>query len=200
MNRRPNGAGRAPAFTLIELLVTVAVLSIATIIVIPSMSQTGVLRVQAVARTIVADVSFAQADAMAYQTRRLIWFGQVPDQPIEEGWAFTSGNGYTIAEIDGPTVDLTTDFIYSPDSPDRPLARDFSRGQHVEVELTATFGEPEDDGSQWLIFDELGGSAADLTGPAPGPGGTVEIQSELGGYLVTIEPLTGRTTVERIEP
>ena len=88
-------------FTLIELLITIAVLSIGMLLVIPSMAGTGVLRVQSVARTIVSDISFAQADAMAYQTRRMIWFGKVPDAPSDGGWSFQDGSGYAIAEVNG---------------------------------------------------------------------------------------------------
>ncbi len=186
-------------FTLIELLITIAVLSIAMLLVVPSMAGTGVLRVQGVARTIVSDISFAQADAMAYQTRRMIWFGKVPGAPSDGGWSFVDGPGYAIAEVNGPVFDLTTDFLYAPDQPDKPLARDFSKGLEVEVELSALFGDPDDEGSDWLIFDELGGTAGGLTGPEPGPGGTITIGSNLATYAITIEPLTGRTTVERVE-
>ncbi len=63
--------------TLIELLVTVTVLSIAVALVIPSVSQTGVLRVQAAVRTIASDIAAAQTEAMAFQSRRAIYFGAV---------------------------------------------------------------------------------------------------------------------------
>jgi prepilin-type N-terminal cleavage/methylation domain-containing protein len=190
--------GGRSAFTLIELLITIAVLSIAMLLVIPSMAGTGVLRVQGVARTIVSDISFAQADAMAYQTRRMLWFGKVPQAPSEAGWSFVDGPGYAIAEVNGPVFDLSTDFLYAPDHPDLPLARDFSKGLEVEVGLSAVFGDPGEEGSDWLIFDELGGTAGGLTGPEPGPGGVILIESDLVTYTITIEPLTGRTTVDRL--
>ena len=93
--------------------------------------------------------------------------------------------------------DLSNDFLYAPDHPDLPLARDFSKGLEVEVELDAVFGDPAEENSDWLIFDELGGTAGDLTGPDPGPGGTITIGSNLVNYIITIEPLTGRTSVDR---
>lgn len=193
------GASGVRGFTLIELIVTVAVMAIAAITVIPSMTGTGVLRVQAVARTIVADIAFAQSDAMAYQARRVIWFGRVPGEASEGSWSYVEGNGYTVAEVTGPELNLATDALYSPSDPTAPLARDFSKGLDVEVTLTAQFGDEDDETAEWLIFDELGGTAADLTGPDPGPAGVITISSPIVEYQVTIEPLTGRADVVRVE-
>lgn len=63
-------------YTLIELVITLALLGIAGTMVIPAMTQSGVLRTQAAVRTIVADITFLQGDALAYQERRAIWFNR----------------------------------------------------------------------------------------------------------------------------
>jgi len=57
--------------------VTVVVLGIAGALIIPAMGQVDVLRAQAAVRTLVSDITFAQADAAATQERRAILFGAV---------------------------------------------------------------------------------------------------------------------------
>ena len=64
-------------FTLIEVLIVVTLMGIAASLLIPSMGQTGVLRVQASVRTIVSDIIYIQGESVAYQARRAIWFGKV---------------------------------------------------------------------------------------------------------------------------
>jgi prepilin-type N-terminal cleavage/methylation domain-containing protein len=53
------------AYTLVEMLITVVILAIAAALVIPSMGQTGVLRVQGALRMVVSDLTTAQSDAVA---------------------------------------------------------------------------------------------------------------------------------------
>lgn len=185
-------------FTLIELLITIAVLGVATILVIPSMSTTGVLRVQAAVRQIVADITFAQADAMAYQSRRALWFGRVPTNKSAP-FTYDEGNGYVLAEVNGATLDLATDAMFLPEKIDTPYARDFNEEMYGgAVILNAEF-----DGDDLLIFDELGGPVLDLTGPEPSDGGFIEIGTVAGGeaweYRINIAPMTGRVTVDRAE-
>ncbi|MCA9293387.1 MAG: prepilin-type N-terminal cleavage/methylation domain-containing protein [Phycisphaerales bacterium] len=194
VGRRPGRRG----FTLIELLITIAVLGVATILVIPSMSTTGVLRVQAAVRQIVADITFAQADAMAYQSRRALWFGRVPTTK-DAPFSYDAGNGYVLAEVNGPALDLVTDAMFLPDRIDSPYARNFNEDQYGgAIILNASF-----DGDDLLIFDELGGPVLDLTGPEPSDGGFVEIGTATSGgaweYRINIAPMTGRVTVDRAE-
>ena len=186
------------AFTLIELLITIAVLGVATILVIPSMTTTGVLRVQAATRQIVADITFAQADAMAYQTRRALWFRRVPTSDSAP-FTYAMGNGYTLAEVNGATLDLTTDAMFLPEKLDTPYARDFNENRYGgALILNANF-----DGDDMLIFDELGGPVLDLTGPEPSDGGFIEIGTVTGGmawdYRINVAPMTGRVTVDQAE-
>lgn len=183
---------RSRGFTLIELLVTVVVLGIAGALVIPSMTQTSTLRVQAAVRTVIADITFVQADAIAFQARRAIWFGMVPVRS-NGTWTYVEGNGYTVAEVTGPQLDLSTAAMLDPDDNRRPLGRNFSDGRFGG----ATIESPSFDGAGLLIFDELGGPVRELSGDEAGSGGTVNIASPVATYTVNIAPITGRVTVTR---
>lgn len=87
------------AYTLIEVLVTVVILGIAGAVVVPSMSGAGILRIQAGVRTVVADITFAQMDALAYQEARGIVFSE-------------STNSYTIVQVLGGLIDPEADALY----------------------------------------------------------------------------------------
>lgn len=187
-------SGLRRAFTLIEVLIVVVLLGLAAVLVIPSMTQTGVLRIQAAVRTLVADITFVQGDALAYQTRRAIWFGKVPVRDPDGGWTFADGNGYTVCEVRGAEIDLATDFLPDPEAPTRPLGRDFDRGDFGGATLTAV----DFNGADLLIFDELGGPVAELDGPDPGVGGSLRINGSGAKFVLSVEAYTGRVTVTRL--
>jgi prepilin-type N-terminal cleavage/methylation domain-containing protein len=192
----PGGRGRA-AFTLVEVLVTVVVLAIAATLVIPSMSQTDILRVQGAVRHTVADITFAQTDAMAYQARRAIWFNRVPNDP-DDSWVFGVGNGYTLAEVTGPIMDLSTNAMFHPDEPGEPYSRRFDDGDFGSARIDSS----DFDGDELLIFDELGGPVQSLTGEEASAGGRVRITGGVDGqwaYDILIAPMTGRVNVVRID-
>lgn len=183
-------------FTLIEVLLVVAILGIAGVLVIPSMTQTGVLRVQAAVRTVVADITFLQSDAVAFQARRVIMFGVVPRRnPDTLAWEFVAGNGYTLAEVSGAELDLETDALPDPDEPSKPYGRNFDLPEYGGAQLA----EPAFNGEALLIFDELGGPVAELDGPDPGNGGTFKISGSGSTFLVTVQAYTGRVRVTRTE-
>ncbi len=186
----------ARGFTLIEVLLVVVLLGIAGVLVIPSMSQAGVLRVQASVRTVVADITFLQSEAVAFQGRRAIWFGKVPRWDESGGvWTFVDGNGYVMAEVTGPTLDLTTNALPDPDRPDRPLARNFDEANYAGAAL----GNIDFNGGSLLIFDELGGPVRDLDGPEPGDTGSVTISGSGSVFRVNVEAYTGRVTVTKTQ-
>lgn len=188
------GARKLRAFTLVEVLIVVVVLGIAGAMVIPSMSQTGVLRVQASVRTLVADITYLQGEAMAFQARRAIWFGKVPRWDTSSNtWTYVDGNGYTLAEVTGPTLTLSTNAMRDPDHPDRPMGRDFNDAQFGG----AVISSPEFNGGAIMIFDELGGTVAELDGPDPGAGGSVTITGSGASFRVDVQAYTGKVTVTK---
>lgn len=187
---------RRRGLTLIEVMVLVVVISIMAAMAVPSMRTTGVMQVRTAARTLVSDIAFAQADAMAYQSRRALWFGKVPQRNGDGTWSFVDGNGYTIVEVNGPTLDLATDTMFDPESPDRPYGRNFDENTYGGAEITGVVSDETD----MLIFDELGGPVAELDGPAPGSGATITIEGAGGVLTVGVQPFSGRVTVDVTSP
>lgn len=184
------------AFTLIEVLLIVVLLGIAGVMVIPSMSQAGVLRVQAAVRTVVSDISFMQSEAVAFQSRRAIWFGKVAVWNTDDArWDFVDGNGYVMCEVTGPDLVLSSNALPDPDRPDRPFFRDLSNADFGDAALDdADFNDGD-----ILIFDELGGPVAELDGPDPGNGGTVRLTGSGSSFALTVQAYTGRVVVQRTE-
>lgn len=190
----PSDARRG--FTLIEVLLVVVILGIAGVMVIPSMSQTNVLRIQAGVRTLVADVTFLQAEAIAFQSRRAIWFGMVPRWNDDlDTWEYVEGNGYVMAEVRGAELNLATDALPDPDNPRRPFARDFNDDEFGGAVLE----DIDFNDTQILIFDELGGPVAEFDGPDPGNGGTLNISGQNASFRVDVQAFTGRVVVTKTQ-
>ena len=168
-------ANAAPAaYTLIELLLVIIMLGIASALVVPSLGSTDVLRVQSAVRTIVADINYAQSDALARQRGRAIIFN-------------ATTNSYSIVEVKGTTLNPAQDTIQS-------VSLSNSRRYHDTRLVSATF----DSGSNTLVFDEMGGP---VTGPGsntPGNGGLIVVSGSQSVFNITVEPYTGRVTVTRI--
>ncbi|UYV12901.1 MAG: prepilin-type N-terminal cleavage/methylation domain-containing protein [Phycisphaera sp.] len=172
---------RARAYTLLEVLVVVAILGTAAAMVVPSMSSAGNLRIQAAVREMVADITFAQSDAVAYQTRRAIVF-------------FESEGRYVLCEVRGSVIDPDVDALFD-------ITRDGAR-YDVTFDEDRTAGaaiiEVDFDGDNILIFDELGGPVETATGDRPSSGGVIRIRDAIGQtFRITVEAYTGRVLVER---
>lgn len=183
---RPDRAASPRAYTLVEVLVVVVVLGIAAALVVPSIGSAGVLRVQAAVRTVVSDIAFAQADALAYQQRRAILF-------------YPDSNAYMLAEVQVTMIgEGQTEVTYEPlllrGGPDDRYIINFndSRFSGAEI-LSASF-----DGESILIFDELGGPVADPAGDEAGSGGSVVIRGSGSVFRVNVSPFTGQVSVEKI--
>jgi prepilin-type N-terminal cleavage/methylation domain-containing protein len=166
-------------FTLIEMIVVIALLGIAAALVIPQMGSVHSLRVQAAVRTVVSDLTFAQADAIAFQQRRALVFD-------------STTNAYRIIAIPGSTID-ETNTLFSPGGPNGRYVTDLNSQEFAGARITATDFEIENT----IIFDDLGAPAAAPTGDAPGRGGSVTINGSAQTFHIVVEPFTGRISVRK---
>ncbi len=163
------------AYTLVEILIVVTLLGIASALVIPQISSTDVLRVQASVRTLVADINYAQSDALARQEARAIVFD-------------VDNNLYTVVAVPGNTINMAADTMYIVDFKQ-------NRKFHDSKITDAVF-----DGDNVLLFDELGGPITAPGTTLPGLGGKVTVTGSGSTFEVGVEAYTGRVTVARISP
>jgi prepilin-type N-terminal cleavage/methylation domain-containing protein len=162
-------------YTLIEVLVTVTIMGLAAAVIVPNMMQGGTLGVQAGARMIIADLLFAQNEAMAQQSTRRIVFN-------------TATNSYRVEKYDSGATAWVLEFNPSKgmggDQQNYEVSfDDDSRFRGIEI-VSADFN-----GNSTVEFDDLGN---------PSSGGTIELRFEEHRYEINVAPFTGRVTVERI--
>jgi len=168
------------AFTLIEILVTVVILGIAGAMVIPAMGETGILRIQGAVRSIIADMTFAQADAVAFQERRAVMFD-------------VANNNYRLVQVPGTTLDASSNTMYDPTRASGQFVMSLSDPRFGGARLVSASFDNEPN----IIFDPMGGPVADPAGATPGNGGTVVISGLNQVFTISVEPFTGRVTVTK---
>lgn len=176
---------RAPrsrtGYTLIEVLVLVVIMGIAGAMVIPALGDTHILRVQAALRTIISDITFAQADAAAFQERRAVVFD-------------VNTNSYRVIQVPGNTLDVVANTISDPTRPFGRMGADFTQDEarYGDARLVSVnFGN----GSSSLIFDALGGPVSAPDSNTPSPGGTISLSGSRASWTISVEAFTGRVTV-----
>jgi prepilin-type N-terminal cleavage/methylation domain-containing protein len=180
MVQRHTQLGHGRAFTLVEVLTVVLILGIASAIIIPQLGSRDDLKLRAAARTLVADLMYAQNLSIATQKEHGVSLVLVNGVPV--GYAVKlRGTGETINHpIDkGP-------YVRKLGTPDAPR-------QMREVKITSA-----QLADRLLAFDSLGapllveeGAATPISQP---------LQLRLGGgdapsLIVAVEPYTGDVTV-----
>lgn len=177
-------------YTLIELVIVIAILGLAGALIIPQLVDGERFDTQAAVRRAIGDLSFAQSDALAQQEMRRVHF-------------YEDGSGYCIIRV--TEQDFNEEF--DPDTAEYILdpMGGASRGglyivdynvddrfQHVTIDEVSLDG-----GGRDIVYDQLGGTIADLG--IPGSGGSFVIRSENTAYRVSVEAFTGKMSVTRLE-
>ncbi len=169
-------------YTLVEMLITVTILGIAGTMVLPSMRSLGVLRTQAAVRAVVADITFAQMDALGYQEPRAVVFDE-------------DANMYTLCEVVGESIDVEADALFDPKGPDERyrLHMDNERfgGAYIS-DISLNSGTA-------LIFDEQGAPVAAAGSTTLSDGGSITITGPDSAFRIDIAAFTGRVTVVQID-
>ncbi len=159
------------AFTLVEVLVVVAIIAIAGAIVVPSINNAGSLNVQAASRLVIADLLYAQNDAVAQQKSRKVVF-----EPASNRYRLTALDGTTLGVNWKSGVAATGNYVVDFGNDDR------FRGIVLE---NINFGDDNQ-----IIFDPLGG---------PDTGGSVEVVFGPNRYRIVVAAITGRITVAPVD-
>lgn len=188
--RRSSLSAARRAYTLVELIIVIAILGIAAALVAPRLGDRGDFDTQAVVRKLVADLTFAQMDALANQEFRRVQFLQDPDDGKFLGWCIVR-LGET--ELGLPFDPSTARYVSDPLSG--------SGGQRFVLEEDGRFAGARVDlpdfdvGRAFVTFDELGGTVTPTL--QPGSGGQVSIEGRSSAYLVRVAPMTGKITIVR---
>ncbi len=145
----------------------VVIMGIASAIVVPQMLRGGQMGLQAAARMVIADVIFAQNEAVAHQAVRRVVFDAANDS-----YRITDGAGNTLTASWKANGGAGENYIVS--------FADDGRFQGVVME-NVDIG-----GGAVLEFDALG---------SPVNGGTLEMATADFRYRIAIAPFTGQVTI-----
>lgn len=173
---------RPRAFTLVELLIVVVLMGIAGALVIPQMGTVGSLRVQGALRTVVSDITFAQADAIAFQERRAVVFD-------------LDASSYSLVQVLSGEIDPAANTLYEPSRPGGRFVADLADPRFGGARITRA----DFNGGPILVFDDVGAPVADASSDAPGTGGVVTILGADSSWDIVVEPFTGRVSVRQVE-
>lgn len=176
-------------YTLIEVLIVVTILGLAGALLVPYLSSKGDFDTQAAVRTLIADINFAQSDALANQGFRRVQF-------------FEDGTGWCLVRLNEDDLSsefdpVTADYVYDP------LASNSERGAYVVnlrdrqafSSVRVTTVELDGNGRS-LTFDELGGTVG--SGGMPGTGGRVILTSPEAAFQLDVSAVTGKVRVTKL--
>ncbi len=178
---------RRSGYTLIEVLIVVTIMGISAAILIPSLGDANVLRIQAAVRTLVSDITFAQTDALGYQQRRAIVYNE-------------DENRYSICEVQitgagGGSPTIVYEPLFHPVGDDGRYTVDLDLNEFDGAELyDVDFGTSDN----VLIFDELGTPVDGGASTTASTGGTLYVRGSGSVFRIDIAPYTARITVERV--
>ncbi|MCI0364875.1 MAG: type II secretion system GspH family protein [Phycisphaerales bacterium] len=179
-------------YTLIELLIVIAILGIASALLVPHMVNSDTMNGQAAVRLMIGDLCFAQSDALAHQEFRRVHF-------YEDGRGYCLVRLTTTAEVSAPFDESSTT---PPDYVTDPMRVAGGGGDYIiDFTVDTRFAGVTisavniDGGGRDVTYDSLGGTVMAGTGDQPGMGGTITVKSGTDDYVINIQPFTGKLTV-----
>ncbi|MCH2160727.1 MAG: type II secretion system GspH family protein [Phycisphaerales bacterium] len=181
-------------YTLVELMVVVGILAVAGAMLVPRLVDSSMFGVQAAARALVSDITFAQNDAWAMQRVRRFQFLTDAHGEI---------HGYAIL---APDPENTYDQAFDADTAQYLEHRTAvgADGRYiVDFRSDARFSDVEIEsvdleGRDWVAFDALGGPIGASWQPMVA-GGQIRLRGESGAYLIQLSGFTGKISLSSID-
>ena len=192
LNNRARWA-RPRSYTLIELIMVMAVLALAAALLVPNIVGSDTMRAQAAVRLLIADLSFAQSDALANQEfRRVVFYRDGSGYCILE----VAGGETTPADLDDPGVN----YVYDPLGHIGRYIVDYTldkRFEGVWISAATIDGVDLEDRPE-ITYDMMGGTVLSNSLSLPGIGGSVTLSYKDSSYQIDISPFTGKLTVTEL--
>jgi prepilin-type N-terminal cleavage/methylation domain-containing protein len=185
VKKRPFGTAakrRSRAFTLIEVITVVVILAILAAIALPNLATQSDLTLSAASRVVVADLLYAQSQAVATGQNQSVTFTVASNQPGGgDGW-------YSVSSLNPITK--------------APYTQTFGVGLATPLADVALADVNFDDAAiTVLTFGPLGQPMASPVNGSPvalASTGTIELQCGSEKVTVSIEPDTGNVTVSNV--
>jgi len=181
-------------YTLIELIMVMAVLALAAALLVPHIAGSDSMKLQAAVRLLIADLSFAQSDALANQEFRRVVF-------------YDDGSGYCLIEVLGAETtpadldDLDgVNYVYDPLGMMGRYIIDFTTDNRFEGVFfsAATIDGIDLADRPEITYDLMGGTVLSNSASLPGTGGSVTLSYKDSSYEIDIAPFTGKLTVTEL--
>jgi prepilin-type N-terminal cleavage/methylation domain-containing protein len=181
-----------PAFTLIEILCVVVILGIAAAIVVPQVGNRDDLNVSAAARTVLADLIYAQNLAISSQQTVYVAF-----DTVGQTYCITTTPPASVPPafnlaVTNPTTGMNyVGYFYTPTA---------AAGQAPEVIPSSTLTSANFSGTTVLAFMDTGTPQSFSTSTRVGTNlttsGAITVTSGVCSLTIYIEPGTGEMTVQ----
>ncbi len=188
VNKQNNNQSNAKrGYTIIELIVTIAVLLIASWILIPYATMGDASAGQSASRMAVSHMLTAQMDAITEQGYRRVYF-----YPDGSGWCVEiMEQGNLAAPFDANAANFA-ELKTESQGQDGYAIMNFTtdrRFQDISIDNVSFDG-----GSESVIFDPAGGIVA--SDGSPSTGGSFTLHSGDHSWDIVLSPLTGKISVQ----
>ena len=176
-------------WTLIELLTTIAIISIAALVLVPQASSGASASGQSATRLAVTEILAAQMDAVANQEFRRIHF-------------FTDGSGWCVEVLSSSELANPYNAATAQYADDAAESQGHNQKSYIDFNQDNRFKNISIDAPLFdgvhssVIFDQTGGIIA--PDGSPSTGGSFEVHSGDHSWQVDLAPLTGKVTVTKV--